>query len=95
MTGHVQLQPQQQGGSLKSVLHSIANELLQIVKNIRRASLSEYCEYWRLNNKEALSPSRRWIELQKQKLRRKKIRYEVVSLPLKECKFLGIKIGKK
>src|SRR6476661_10975871 len=32
MTGHVQLQPQQQGGSLKSVLHSNANELLLMVK---------------------------------------------------------------
>jgi len=30
MTGHVQ--PQQQGESLKSVLHSIANELIQMVK---------------------------------------------------------------
>jgi hypothetical protein len=30
MTGHVQ--PQQQGGSLKSVLHSNTNELIQMVK---------------------------------------------------------------
>ncbi len=51
MTGHVQ--PQQQGGSLKSVLHSIANELIQMVKKYPDSTWSEYCEYWRLNYKEA------------------------------------------
>jgi len=51
MTGHVQ--PQQQGGSLKSVLHSITNELIQMVKKYPDSTWSEYCEYWRLNYKEA------------------------------------------
>ena len=84
-TGHVQ--PQQQGGSLESVLNSRTNELIQMVEKYPDSTLSEYCEYWRLTYNEAVSPSMMWIELQKQNLTRKKRPYAVVSLPLKECKF--------
>ena len=92
-TGHVQ--PQQQGGSLKSVLNSRTNELLQMVEKYPDSTLSEYCEYWRLLYNEALSPSMMCRELKKQKLTRKKRPYAVVSLPLKECKFICVNIGKK
>ena len=92
-TGHVQ--PQQQGGSLKSVLNSRRTELTQMVEKYPDSTLSEYCEYWRLTYNEAVSPSMMWIELQKQNLTRKKRPYAVVILPLKECQFSGVNIGKK
>jgi len=54
-TGHVQ--PRKQGGSLPSVLHSRTTELTQMVEKYPDSTLSEYCEYWLMNNKEAISPS--------------------------------------
>jgi transposase len=92
-TGHVQ--PQQHRGSLKSVLNSRTNEVVQMVEKYPDTTLSEYCEYWRLIYNEAVSPSMRWIELQKQNLTRKNRPYAVLSLLLKECKFSGVNIGKK
>jgi transposase len=83
-TGHVQ--PKQQGGSLKSVLNSRTTELTQMVEKYPDSTLSEYCEYWLMNYKEAVSPSRMCRELPKQNLTRKNRPYAVVSLPLKECK---------
>jgi transposase len=66
------VQPQQQGGSLKSVLYSRRTELTQMVEKHPDSTLSEYCEYWRLNYNEAVSPSMMCRELQKQNLTRKK-----------------------
>jgi len=92
-TGHVQ--PKQQGGSPKSVLHSRTTELTQMVKKYPDSTLSEYCEYWLMSYKEAISRSMRCRELQKQNLTLKKRPYAVVSLPLRECKFICVNIGKK
>jgi transposase len=89
-TGHVQ--PKKQGGSLKSVLNSRRTELTQMVEKYPDSTLSEY---WLMNYKEAVSPSIMCRELQKQNLTRKKRPYAVVSLPLKECKFICVNIGKK
>jgi transposase len=83
-TGHVQ--PRKQGGSLTSVLNSRTTELIQMVEKYPDSTLSEYCEYWLMNYKEAISPSMMCRELKKQKLTRKKRPYAVVSLPLKEYK---------
>ena len=91
-TGHVQ--PRKQGGSLKSVLHSHTTELSQMVEKYPDSTLSEYCEYSLMNYKEAVSFSMICRELQKQNLTQKKRPYAVVSLPLKECKFICINIGK-
>ena len=52
-TGKVQ--PEQQGGSLKSVLNSRTTELSQMVEKYPDSTLSEYCEYWLMNYKEAIS----------------------------------------
>ncbi|WP_041622917.1 helix-turn-helix domain-containing protein [Oscillatoria nigro-viridis] len=69
-TGHVQ--PKKQGGSLKSVLNSRRTELTQMVEKYPDSTLSEYCEYWLMNYKEAVSPSMMCRELQKENLTRKK-----------------------
>ena len=92
-TGHVQ--PKQQGGSPKSVLHSRTTELTQMVEKYPDSTLSEYCEFWLMSYKEAISRSMRCRELQKQNLTLKKRPYAVVSLPLRECKFICVNIGKK
>ena len=84
-TGHVQ--PKKQGVSLKSVLNSRRTELTQTVEKYPDSTLSEYCEYWLMKYKEAVSPSMMCRELQKENLTRKKKPYAVVRLPLKECKF--------
>ena len=92
-TGHVQ--PKQQGGSPKSVLHSRTTKLTQMVEKYPDSTLSEYCEFWLMSYKEAISRSMRCRELQKQNLTLKKRPYAVVSLPLRECKFICVNIGKK
>lgn len=84
-TGHVQ--PKKQGGSLKSVLHSRQTQLIKMVEKYPDSTLLEYCEYWRLCHKEAVSPSMMCRELKNKNLTRKKRQYGVVSLPQKECKF--------
>ena len=60
-TGRVQ--PRKQGGSLKSVLHSRTTELTHMVEKHPDSTLSEYCEYWLMNYKEAISPSMMCREL--------------------------------
>ena len=42
--GHVQ--PQKQGGSIKSELDGYETQLTQMVEKYPDATLSEYCEYW-------------------------------------------------
>ena len=62
-TGHVQ--PKKLGGSLKSVLNSRRTEWTQMVEKYPDSTLSEYCEYWLMNYKKAVSPSMMCRELQK------------------------------
>jgi hypothetical protein len=64
-----------------------------MVEKYPDSTLSEYCEYWLMNYKEAVSPSMMCRELQKQNLMQKKRPYAVVSLPLKEGKFICVNIG--
>lgn len=82
-TGHVQ--PKKQGGSLKSVLHSRTTQLTEMVEKYPDSTLLEYCEYWRLCHKEAVSPSMMCRELKTKNLTRKKRQYGVVRLPQTEC----------
>ena len=84
-TGHVQ--PKKQGGSLKTVLHSSTNKLLQMVEKYPDSTLLEYCEYWLDSYQQSVSPSMMWLELIKQNLTRKKRQYGVVNLPPTECNF--------
>jgi len=58
-----------------------------MVEKYPDSTLSEYCEYWLMNNKEAISPSMMCRELKKQKLTCRKKQYAVASLPLKKCNF--------
>ena len=83
-TGHVQ--SQKQGGSLKSVLHSYAAQLVEMVEKSPDGTLSEYCEYWLQNHNQSVSPSMMCRELKKLNLTRKKKRYAVVSVPQNEYK---------
>jgi len=84
-TGHVQ--PKKQGGSLKSVLHSSTDKLIQMVEKYPDSTLLEYCEYWRDSYQQSVSPSMMCRELIKQNLTRKKRQYGVVNLPPTECNF--------
>ena len=52
-TGHVQ--PKKRGGSLKSVLHSSTNKLIQMVEKYPDSTLSEYCEYWLESSQQSVS----------------------------------------
>jgi transposase len=69
-TGHVQ--PRKQGESLKSVLHSRTTELSQRVEKYPDSTLSESCEYWLMNYKEAIRFSMRCRELKKPSLTKTK-----------------------
>jgi transposase len=68
--GHIQ--PQKQGGHLKSVLSASRNQLAEMVEKYPDATLSEYCEYWLEQYKQSVSPSMMCRELQKLELPRKK-----------------------
>ena len=43
-------------GSLKSVLNSRTTELSEMVEKYLGSTLSEYCQYWLMNYKEAGAP---------------------------------------
>ena len=59
-------------GGLTSVLDSRTTELTQMVGKYPNSTLSEYCEYWLMNYKEAISPRIMCRKLQQQNLTRKK-----------------------
>ncbi len=69
-SGHVR--PRKQGGSQKSVLHTATTQLAEMVEKYPDGTLSEYCEYWRENHQQWVSPSMMCRELKKQKLTKKK-----------------------
>ena len=70
VTGDVK--PKKQGGSLKSVLHSHATQLTEMVEKYPDSTLSEYCEYWLSSHNQSVSHSMMCRELKKQNLTRKK-----------------------
>lgn len=68
--GHVQ--PEKQGGSMKSELHEYSTQLAQMVEKHPDATLDEYCEYWGETYNQWLSTSTMCRALKKQKLTLKK-----------------------
>lgn len=82
--GHVE--PQKQGGGMKSDLDNHKIELAQMVERYPDATLSEYCEYWGQNYDMWVSTSTMCRALQRQNLTQKKRRYVVVKPPRKESK---------
>jgi transposase len=73
------LELKKQGGSMKSVLHSHSEQLTEMVEKYPDATLSEYCEYWLKQQKQAVSLSMMCRELKKLALTRKKRRYGAVN----------------
>lgn len=84
LLGHVQ--PEKQGGSMKSKLYEYSTQLAQMVENYPDATLSEYCEYWGETYNQWLSTSTMCRALQKEQLTLKKRRYAAVSVQQSECK---------
>jgi len=91
--GHVE--PQKQGGGMKSDLDKHKIELAQMVEKYPDATLSEYCEYWGQTYDKWVSTSAMCRALQRQKLTQKKRRYVVANVPRKESKSLGVNFGRK
>ena len=55
LLGHVQ--PQKQGGNMKSKLYGSSTKLAQMVEKHPDATLAEYCEYWGETYNQWVSPS--------------------------------------
>ena len=64
--GHVQ--PEKQGGSMKSELHEYSTQLAQMVEKYPDATPSEYCEHWGETYNQWASTSTMCRALQKQQL---------------------------
>ncbi len=77
LTGHVQ--PQKQGGSVKSKLDECSTQLAQMVENCPDFTLSEYCEYWGETYHQWFSTSTMCRALQKEQLTLKKRRYAALK----------------
>ena len=84
LTGHVQ--PEKQGGSMKSQMHDYSTQLTQMVEKYPDATLSEYCEYWGETYGSWVSISTMCRALKKHQLTLKKRRYVVANVQQKECK---------
>jgi transposase len=82
--GHVQ--PQKQGGSMKSELEEYSIQLAQMVENYPDSTLSEYCEYWGETYGSWYSASTMCRALQKEQLTRKKRRYAAANVQHTESK---------
>lgn len=91
--GHVQ--PQKQGGSLKSKLHGYSTQVTQMVEKYPDATLSEYCEYWGETHHQWVSTSTMCRTLKRQKLTLKKKHYAAVKVQQREYKSLEVNIGIK
>ena len=89
--GHVE--PEKQGGSLKSALHGYSTQLAQMVDKYPDATLSEYCEYWGENYGSWVSTSTMCRALQKEQLTRKKKRSVAVNVLQKQSKSSDVSIG--
>jgi transposase len=78
LTGHVQ--PQKQGGSIKSELDEYSTQLIQMVEQHPDFTLVEYCEYWGETYKQWVSTSTMCRALKKQQMTRKKRRCVAVNV---------------
>lgn len=91
--GHVQ--PEKQGGTMKSELDKYSTQLAEMVENYPDATLSEYCEYWGETHNQWVSTSTMCRALQRQQLTLKKRLYAAVNVRPKESKNLEVSIGNK
>ena len=91
--GHVQ--PQKQGGSMKSELHEHSTQLVEMVEKYPDATLCEYCEYWGEAYGSWLSTSTMCRALKKQQLTLKKRRYAVANVQPREFRSSDVSIGSK
>ena len=89
--GHVQ--PEKQGGTIKSELDGYETQLALMVELDPDATLSEYCEYWGETHGSWVSTSTMCRALQRQQLTRKKKRYAAAKLQQRESKNLEVSIG--
>lgn len=78
LKGHVQ--PEKQGGGMKSELHEYSTQLAEMVERRPDATLAEYCEYWGETYKQWLSTSTMCRALKKQQLTLKKRRDAAVNV---------------
>lgn len=83
--GHIQ--PEKQGGSLKSVLHKDSTQLAQMVEQRPDFTLAEYCEYWGETYGSWVSTSTMCRALKKQQLTRKKRRSAAANVQPREFNF--------
>jgi transposase len=91
--GHVQ--PEKQGGTMKSELDGYSTQLAEMVEKYPDATLSEYCEYWGETHNQWVSTSTMCRALQRQQLTLKKRLYAAVNVQPKESKNLELSIGSK
>ena len=91
--GHVQ--PEKQGGTMKSELDGYSTQLAEMVEKYPDATLSEYCEYWGETHNQWVSTSTMCRALQRQQLTLKKRLYAAVNVRPKESKNLEVSIGSK
>lgn len=89
------LQPKQQGGTMKSELNGYSTQLADMVKKYPDATLVEYCEHWGQMYGKWISTSTMCRELKKQQLTLKKRLYVAVKLQQKESKNCDASIGTK
>ena len=93
LLGHVQ--PQKQGGRMKSKLYGSSTKLAQMVEKHPDATLAEYCEYWGETYNQWVSPSTMCRALQTEQLTRKKRRYAVLKQQPNEYKNSEVNTGSK
>lgn len=89
------LQPQKQGGTMKSGLDGYSAQLAQMVEKYPDATLAEYCEYWAEAHGSWFSTSTMCRALQRQQLTLKKRRCAALKVQQSECKGSDVNIGNK
>lgn len=89
------LEPKQQGGTMKSELNGYSTQLADMVEKYPDATLAEYCEYWGQTSGQWVSNSTMCRELKKQQLTLKKRLYVAAKLQQKESRNCDASIGRK
>lgn len=88
------LEPKQQGGSMKSELSGYETQLADLVKKYPAATLAEYCEYWGQTYGQWVSTSTMCRALKKQNLTLKKRLYVAAKLGRIESRNCDASIGR-
>jgi transposase len=89
------LEPKQQGGTMKSELNGYSTQLADMVEKYPDATLAEYCEYWGQMYGQWVSTSTMCRQLKKQQLTLKKRLYVAAKLQQKESRNCDMSIGRK